>query len=92
VRFTASELEQFAIDPTRRAYWGTCPWCGLTIVLGHRKDTGNVCIAHEGFPDPMQQGAMLCGCEVFRELASTNQVELLRLLRTARLRLQPLTL
>jgi hypothetical protein len=89
MRFSHAELEQFAIDP-RGAHWGPCPWCGGSIVVGRRKDTGNTALCHEMLPDPARPGESFCGCERFRELAATNQVELLRLLRAARFRLQPL--
>jgi hypothetical protein len=89
-RFTDEELQGFFINPERPASWGNCPFCDGTIVLGFRKDNGNQTLAHNAIPDPLQPGAMLTGCEVWREVAQVNLGNFLRLCLTNNFRLQPI--
>lgn len=79
--FTEQQLETFFIDPRRSWAWGICPFCGGTLLLGHRRDTGNLALAHSAVPDPTVPGAHLAGCLRFAELTSTNMLEFLRLLK-----------
>jgi hypothetical protein len=86
---TAEELEKsFFVDPTRSWAWGICPDCGGHIVLGHRKDNGNLTLAHSAIPDPLHPGTAFCGCESFRELAPVQGHEYLRTLRGKGFRFQ----
>ena len=79
----ASDLEkQFFVDPARSWAYGRCPHCGGAIVLGHRKDTGNLTLAHSAIPDPLHPGQAFLGCEPFRELAPVQGTEYLRTLRS----------
>jgi hypothetical protein len=82
-RFTDEQLEAFYIDPTRPTTWATCPHCGGLLVMGYRKDTGNLSLAHESYPDPERPGAHWPGCEPFRALCERNPVEFLRLCKSS---------
>lgn len=66
-RFTEAELESFSIDPREPAGLATCPWCGQDIVLGVRKDTRNVTIAHSAHKDPTDPSGtrFISGCDPF---------------------------
>lgn len=81
-RFTDAELEAFAIDPRQPSAMAVCPFCGLELVLGYRKDTGNLSLAHASFPDPTRPGEHIAGCDPFRDIASRNGVEFLRLCKS----------
>ena len=82
-RFTHAELEAFMIDPYRDAAWAQCPFCPGVVVFGHRKESGNQCLAHTAYPDPAQPGAFVAGCDRFVEVATTQPREFLALLRAA---------
>ena len=81
LRFNDAELQALHIDPTR-GLWTDCPFCGGTLVYGHRADTGNLCLAHSAFTLP--DGQAVCGCDPFRGLVYQDPRELFRLLRSSR--------
>jgi hypothetical protein len=89
-RFTEAQLESFYINPRRPAVRAVCPFCGGELVMGHRKDTGNISLAHDAVPDPLHPGQHVAGCEVFQQIASRNVVEFLRLLQSRGVRFEKL--
>jgi len=63
----AKELDSFALDLREPIYVARCPFCGLDIVLGVRKDNGHACLAHSSHPDPNDptHTRHMTGCEKF---------------------------
>lgn len=89
-RFDDAALEAFAINPRRPSAWATCPCCGGQLVMGYRKDTGSLSLAHDTLPDPAHPGVHLAGCAPFREIAARNVVEFLRICQSRGVRWQKL--
>lgn len=73
---TSVLLESFAFDPSEPIYVARCPFCGLDLVLGVRKDNGHASLAHSSYPDPDDptKTRHLTGCEKFNALAHANDV------------------
>lgn len=64
-----------------------CPWCGGDLVLGRRKDTGAMALAHSVLTDKSRpQTEYIAGCDRFRDLVQADQAEFFRLLRTHHVR------
>lgn len=82
-RFTRTDLESFYLNPDRPIRFAKCPFCGRVVFNGYRKDTGNMSLAHQSFPDPLRPGEHIAGCEAFRALSTTNLRELARLFRAS---------
>jgi hypothetical protein len=82
-RFSDAELESFSIDPREPAGLARCPWCGADIVLGVRKDSRNVSLAHSGHRDPTDPTGTryVSGCEPF--VHALGQVDVMRILVNA---------
>lgn len=79
-RFSDAELESFLIDPREPASFAPCPFCGRDIVLGVRKETRNVCLAHAAYKDPTDATGLryLSGCEPFTTMVARNPLDFLR--------------
>lgn len=75
-RFTEQELESFYLDPREPPGLARCPWCGGDIVLGVRKDTRNLSIAHQAHPDPTDSTGtrFVSGCEQFLAVLGHNDL------------------
>lgn len=75
-RFTEAELDTMQIDPKEPAGLARCPWCGQDIVLGVRKDSRNVSLAHAGHRDPTDASGtrFISGCNPFVEALSHDDV------------------
>jgi hypothetical protein len=75
-RFTEAELETLQIDPHEPAGLARCPWCGQDIVLGVRKDSRNVTLAHAGHRDPTDPTGLrwISGCAPFVEALGYDDV------------------
>jgi hypothetical protein len=75
-RFTDAELASFSIDPQEPAGLARCPWCGQDIVLGVRKDTRNVSLAHAGHRDPtdLTGTRYVSGCDPFLDALGHDDV------------------
>jgi hypothetical protein len=89
-RFTDAELESFQIDPREPAGLARCPWCGQDIVLGVRKDTRNVSLAHAGHRDPTDATGtrFISGCDPF--VHALGQPDVIRRLMAAGARFEKL--
>jgi hypothetical protein len=75
-RFTQAELETLSIDPRESAGIARCPWCGQDIIIGVRKDTGNITLAHAGHRDPTDPTGTryISGCDAFMEALQHDDV------------------
>ena len=75
-RFIDEELEKFIIDPREPAAWSRCPFCGADIVMGVRKDTRNITLAHSAFRDPSDASGTryVSGCDRFTQALSRVDV------------------
>jgi len=77
-KFGDAQLEALNVDPAR-SLTAPCPFCGSDMVLGPRRDNGNVSIGHAAIDTP--EGP-ICGCSPFRELVYTKPLEFLRLCKS----------
>jgi hypothetical protein len=91
MRFTAKQLDSFHIDPRQPASWMTCPFCGGTLIIGIRKDTGRWSLAHTAVDDPLNPGQPHAGCVRFVEHMPERVGEFLKLLRAAGAKFRSLT-
>jgi uncharacterized C2H2 Zn-finger protein len=75
-RFTEAELEALQIDPRESAGLARCPWCGQDIIIGVRKDTRNVTLAHGGHRDPTDASGtrFITGCDPFVDALKQDDV------------------
>lgn len=85
VGFTDDELDRLPFDRHLVIKWAVCPFCGLRVATGTRKDTRNLSIVHEAIEDVRAPGEAMAGCERFRALSSTNLRELAQCFRSARI-------
>lgn len=80
-RFQGAELDHLNIDPREPFAWSDCPFCGRVIVLGVRKGTRNVSLAHHAETGP--DGSVILGCEPFSQVTAVNPLDFLRLCKSA---------
>lgn len=73
---TEAQLESMQIDPREPAAIARCPWCGQAVVLGVRKDTRNVMLAHAGARDPTDPSGTryVSGCDPFVDALGKDDV------------------
>lgn len=64
---SVAELVAGGLDPGKQAAWGACPFCGSTLVIGHRSD-GNPRLVHSSLQDAATR-QLVPGCERYREVA-----------------------
>jgi hypothetical protein len=72
----AKQLESFQFNPAEPLYIARCPFCGLDLMLGVRKDNGHASIAHSSHPDPNDKThtRYMTGCERFNALVGVPDV------------------
>lgn len=62
------DLESFKFDPGEPIYRARCPFCGLDLMMGVRKDNGHAAIAHSAHPDPGDPMRHVTACQGFQFL------------------------
>jgi hypothetical protein len=69
-------LDSFALDPREPVSMARCPFCGLDLVLGVRKDNGHAALAHSSHPDPSDptHTKHKTGCDRFNAIAREPDV------------------
>lgn len=92
-RFTDEQLESFMLDPREPASVAVCPFCGGDVVLGVRKESRNVCLAHQAHKDPTDASGtrFVSGCEPFTTMVAQNPLDFLRACKSRGVRWERLT-
>lgn len=70
------KLAQFQFDLAEPIYRARCPFCGLDIMMGVRKDNGHSAIAHTSHVDPkdVTQTARVTSCAGFQFLLTQADI------------------
>jgi len=73
---TLPKLAQFQFDPREPIYRARCPFCGLDIMMGVRKDNGHSAIAHSSHADKddVTRTRHVTSCEGFKFLLTQADV------------------
>lgn len=77
-KFSDAELQGFKLE-LQTALHARCPFCGGDLVLGYRKENGNLALLHSLEPE---KPSLIPGCETFQRLIHEQPAEFFRLLRS----------
>jgi hypothetical protein len=71
-----AQLDAFKFDLSEPIYMARCPFCGLELLLGVRKDNGHAALAHSSHPDPNDptHTRHITACERFKAIAGNTDV------------------